>query len=313
MLKYLPLVLLVLLLTGYFFVSWSLSNRILSPNSSYELTESRIKNNWGSTVSAQLAPLPPPQNFSVASKNNPKVNAQYFQRPDTAQCLIIMAHGWSDTWLGMLRYTKLFTDCACDYVLYDHRAHGNSGGEFPTAGVLETEDLIALTEWAEQKGFPLQQIAWVGASWGAASVLQAGAADKNVAFIMADSPFQDWESAIFERAIKEYGAVAHFLSWGVMNTVGWRTGVNYKEASPLLAASKIEEPVFLIHSKMDSQTASTQSVNIAAQLNPKNSVFHHSDWGSDHTRDILLQTEKYKSLVMDFVAKEAPTFGKCGE
>lgn len=304
----------LVIITGLLFgaVNWHFSNLILTPYSSLELTESRIEEKWGSTLEKMLAPLPPATDFQIVGFENTPITGKYFQQAgDTATCAIILAHGWTSTWAGMLKYANVFNECGCDLILYNQRVHGTSGGEFPSAGIREKEDLLLLTDWVqEEHGFSLDQIGWMGASWGASTVLQAGAADKDVAFIIADAAFQDWYTAIFERAIKDYGQPVEYIGSSVMATVGWRAGVDTKQASALLAAKDITEPVLLIHSKGDKETNSQQSVNIAQHLN-ENSKFHHLDWGGDHTQDIIINTERYAALVYDFIEKKVPNFGVC--
>lgn len=311
MLKKILLGTLVLFLIGYGFICWSLSTRILTSGSSMERTQSRINKFWKKSKEEFLAPLPPPEDFSISSFDKTTIKGKYFQKSDTAQCAIILAHGWSSNWVGMLKYTPLFSNCGCDLIFFDQRAHGESDRVPPTGSINESKDLLAITEWVKTKrNFTNQQIGWMGASWGAATALMAGADKMNVAFIIADSPFQDWYSAIFERAIRDYGGVAKLLAPGVMQMVNWRTGIDYQDASPLLAASKIEEPVLLIHSQGDSQTASAQSVNISKNLG-SSSKFYHTDWGSDHTGDVTLHPEKFIQLVDDFL-EEIEGFGGCG-
>ncbi|MEZ4884251.1 MAG: alpha/beta fold hydrolase [Chitinophagales bacterium] len=296
------LFLLVVFAAAYVYVSWALSDRILFPHSSDALTKSRIISNWGKTYESMMALLPSPTDISVTSFDGIQIKGKYFQKSDTTHCVVILAHGWTDTWAGSLKYVPALEDCRCDLVLYDHRAHGESGGIYATGGIKESKDLLAVTDWVEkEKGLTDKQIGWLGASWGAATVLTAGADARNVAFIIADAPFQDWYSAIFERANRDYGMAASALSVGVMGVVNWRAGIDYHEANILEAASKIEEPVLLIHSQTDEQTNSQQSVNIAKKLKPNNFTFHHLDWGGDHTRDVLFHTEEYKELVNVFL------------
>lgn len=49
-------------------------------------------------------------------------------------------------------------------------------------------------------------------------------------------------------------------------------------------------------------TDSQQSVNIAKQLNAQ-SIFHHLDWGGDHTQDVLIHKEKFQAVVNEFLNK----------
>ena len=145
------------------------------------------------------------------------------------------------TWAEMLKYVPTLEDCDCDLVLYDHRGHGESDVAYPTGGLNEAKDLLMITEWVQQqKGFTDKQVGWLGSSWGAATALLAGVHTKHIGFIIVDSPFQDWYSAIFERAIQDYGSWIKMVSTGMMKMVNWRTGIDYKKASPILATKHIE-------------------------------------------------------------------------
>lgn len=289
---------------GYLFLSWKLSARVLNPGSSMELTQKRIVEQQGTTFEEMMTELPVPSDYEVESFDGTVLRGKYFVKSDSTDCAIILSHGFSATWAGMLKFERVLRDCDCDIVVYDQRAHGESGGEYPTGGINEAKDLLAITDWVGEKtGFPDSKIGWVGASWGAATVLNAGADEREMAFIIADAAFQDWYTAIFERAEKEYGLMAKVIGPGVMQVVNWRTGVEYRKASSLNLASEIDEPVLLIHSKFDSQTGYQQSVNISKKLNDR-STTHILDWGGDHTRDVFQNREKYQVLVNDFLRKQ---------
>ncbi len=308
--KRILIITIAILLVAYVGLAWFFSNLVLTTNSSHDNTQSRIERTWGVPHTDYLKLLPEPQDFTTKGYEDIDLHGVYFKRSDTADCAIIFAHGWSDTWEGMLKYVPVMQDCTCDFVFYDHRAHGKSGGEYPTGGIKESKDLLAVTEWTKQY-FDLsgEQIGWIGASWGGATALEAGATDENVAFIISDAPYQDWHSAIFERAVRDYGSWVSAMAVGVEGLVGMRAGIDFDEASAVTAAKSIEEPVLLIHSKQDSQTESWQSVNIAKNLNEK-STFHHLDWGNDHTADVRKETEKFKGLIDDFLEEVGREFLK---
>ena len=285
----------------YIGVSWALSIPILSPKSSLAISRSVIKADWGTTYEEMVKLLPKPTDFSVVSFDGVTLQGKYFAREDSPKYVIIAAHGWTCTWADMLKYVPTLADCPCDLILYDQRGHGLSDSAYPTGGINESKDLLAVTEWVQKnKGFQDQEVGWLGASWGGAAALQAGATEKNVGFIIVDAPFQNWYSAIFERAGRNYGAWTRFVSIGIMEIVNWRTGVDYRKASPLQAAKKITAPVLLIHSQMDTATDSQQSVNIAKNLNAK-SVFHHLTWGGGHTLDVVIHQDKFRAIVNDFL------------
>lgn len=288
----------------YLAISWVLSNRVLKPNASHEKTVEKIATYWGTTYEDLMSVLPKPTDFSVTTFDQLRLKGKYFNVSDSAQCAIIMAHGWGVTWANMLKYVPTISDCGCNLVMYDHRAHGKSGGDYGTGGINEAKDLLVVTEWLQKKyGFTDKQVGWFGSSWGAAAALTAGANAKNVAFIIADAPFQNWYSAVFERAERDYGNGITLIAPGVMQIVNFRAEVDYLDASVLNIADQIEEPVLLIHSQADQATGSIQSVNISKKLNT-NSTFHHTRWGNKHVMDVVNNQKEFKELVDEFLKKK---------
>ncbi|MBC6410390.1 MAG: prolyl oligopeptidase family serine peptidase [Ekhidna sp.] len=295
--------LLVIIVIAYIGICYILSNRVLKPDSSFEQTLADMPDRWGTTFEEMMALLPNPEEINIKGFEEITLKGQYFNVSNEDKCLYIFAHGWENTWPNMLKYYPMVEECGCDILMYDHRVHGESGGKYPTGGIKEAEDLLLVTQWAaDNKGFDWNQIAWLGSSWGAATALLAGAVDNNPALIVADAPFQDWYSAVFERAIKDYGSGIKAIAPGVMQVVNMRSGVHYKDASPREKAKDITEPVLLIHSEGDLATSSDQSVNISKNLNNR-SVFHHTQWGNDHVDDVVKNTEGMKKLLMNFIEK----------
>ncbi|MEP1033750.1 alpha/beta fold hydrolase [Ekhidna sp.] len=301
--KRLLIILLILTVSSYIGLSYFLSNRVLNTNSSFQKTLDDIKNYWDKSYEEMITLLPPPTDFSLQSEDNITIKGKYFAVSDSATCLFIFAHGWARSWQNMLKYYPIVDECGCDVIMYDHRAHGESGGEYPTGGIMESKDLLSVTAWASQnKQFTWNQIAWVGSSWGAGAAIIAGADDRNPAFIFIDSPYQDWYTAIFERAIEDYGTWINGIAPAVMLWVNTRADVNYKEASPMEAMKRVTEPVFMIHSKSDPETNSQQSVNISQNLNSL-SEFHHTEWGNIHVMDVISNKKEVKEMLKNFIQK----------
>lgn len=299
--KRIGIALILLLAIAYLGISYALSNRVLHPNRSFEHTKQVIEKYWHTTYDSVIKTFPEQEDFTVMTQDGIKLSTHYFSYSDSATCLIIFAHGWGTTWADMLKYVPLVEDCGCDLVFYDHRAHGESEGKNATGGILESKDLLALTAWLQETtGIERKNIGWVGSSWGAAAALMAGASEDNVGFIIADAPYQDWYSAIFERANREYGAAADFLSFGVMQTVNWRAGIDYKDANVLNAIEQVEEPILLLHSKDDNNTASFQSENIAKKMNKK-SLFFLTTFGNNHVMDVINNKPEMKAIAHNFL------------
>ena len=228
-----------------------------------------------------------------------------FENKDSTSCGVILVHGHGSNRYGMRYWMPYYWMKGCDIFMYDHRAHGESEGAYGTFGIFESKDLmVAHDHFRSVTGLRDDQIGWVGASWGAATALQAGPEVGDLSFILADSPYKDLNAAVMERAIRDYGGWIRLLKPTIYALVKWRAGFDPEQASTLEKARDIEVPVLLIHSRTDEATSSDQSEAIAEVINPDLLVFHHTDWGSLHTRDVREHPERYWQLIDDFMMSQ---------
>ena len=312
MLKKLIFFLVLLLLGIYIAGGYYFSNMLLQPQrTDYENVQRRTIARTGFNYERIYSRMGNPQDVVIPATEDTDLKGWYFKNA-SAPCAVIFAHGWGSNRTGSLKYAPLFEDCGCDLLFYDHRAHNESEGSYGTGGVLESQDLLKVTNWLQsQNGLTHQETAWVGVSWGAAAVLQAGGqSQRSMAFILADSPFQDWYTATTERADKWFGTWTRIFTPILKVFVKLRAGTSFDNASCISYVSEIKAPVFLIHSEGDRDTGSSQSVNINKVL-PQPKVFHHTQWGSDHTKDITDHTSEYKSLFDQFREAYAANWTGC--
>lgn len=302
------LVLLLLFLLAYLGMAYYFSGLVIyPPRRTHEQGRALMQQRAGVDIDTFWQKLPLGEEVNIEVEKELQLAGTYFAH-DTSRCAVIISHGYGGTRLNMAKYAYFLYDCGCDILLYDHRAHGASGGIYATGGVKEADDLLKITDWLKQKsGLSATQIAWMGESWGGATVLQAGADQKDVAFIIAESSFQDWESAVFERAERMYGKWINGVKPAVWRFVSWRSGVDASKASPLLSAKNIKEPVLLLHSQADAETASSQSVNIASALTAEHRLYN-LDWKASHANNVFVRPAEYQELIFDFIHEVAPAW-----
>ncbi|MEL6142924.1 MAG: alpha/beta fold hydrolase [Bacteroidota bacterium] len=282
-----------------------------------------MEEEWNINRDSMLALLPEPEevNFTGAilpsqqPNEAPNMRGWYFTfTPDSLSppCAVLFAHGFTDNRTGMLKYTGNYKDCGCDLMLYDHRAHCQSGeDDLVYGGVLEAQDFLLAHQFLQEKtGLPDSKIAWVGESWGAGTVLLAAAENKfSPAFIAADSPYSDWYTAVSERAIKMFGGWIKVFLPTTFQWVGFRLGINHNNASPEKAAQKIQVPLFLAHSAADVETSPDQSRKIYDQLaHPEKTQLHMLPWGTWHVQAAAKRPLEYQALVESFIDEFAPSF-----
>jgi len=247
MVRKIGIALLIIFVVAYGGICWFFSTLVITP-----------KRKANTVFSEEfIASYGQPLDFEVEAFDGISLAGWYFDNPADGDCGVVIAHGWGSNRSGMLKFFPLAWTRGCDIAMYDQRGMGESGGKYGGGGLLEKEDFLVVNQWFQEKtGLGPQKVAYLGESWGAATVLHAAGGNSDIPFVLADSPFDAWNSAVTERAYRDYGQWIDFLMPGVTTFVKWRTGVDFYEANTKDATSKVTAPIFLIHSQADQATAS---------------------------------------------------------
>ena len=137
-------------------------------------------------------------------------------------------------------------------LVVDQRAHGLSGGNTMTFGILERYDCLCWTKYAQERFGSHREIFLSGVSMGAATVLMASALPlpENVAGIIADCPYST-PGAIIRKVISDVRFPAMvlypFVGLGALIFGGFRVW----EESAVHAVSRTKIPILLIHGSED--------------------------------------------------------------
>lgn len=288
----------------YLGIGWYFSNQII------------VRPSTPLAVSAERGPvpsdygLPIPEDFRIQN-GEIELTGWFFGNALDEDCAVVLLHGSTGNRYGVLQYTPLFWDRGCDLVMYDARGHGDSTPAFHTYGYYEKDDLVRVVEWTtERTGLPLNKIGLAGVSYGASTALQTAPLLPEVAFVLADSPYQDLQGIISYQGVAQYGNWINLFVPGALWVSDWRSGMRHTAVSPTIAASQATNtPIFLIHSLQDEFTPSTHSDTIYAQSNPRTTLLHVVDWGASHGRALLTRPDEYARLFEDFLVAYAPDFG----
>ena len=223
-----------------------------------------------STRAAALRFGAPLQEVAVRTRDGVRLNAWFVQPTNANGSAVILLHGLGDSRQGMMGFAQLFLSSGYAVLTPDSRAHGTSGGAFPTYGIKEAGDVELWYQWLENYARP-QCIFGMGESMGAAIVLQtvrttpfcaviaesAFASFRQIAFIRVGQMFHtgDWLGKIALRPAVEfaflYGRISH--------------GVNLAAASPQHSVEGSRVPILLIHGLADSNIPTHESEIIQAR------------------------------------------------
>ena len=255
------------------------------------------------------SPLPVPEDV-IIDAGDVMLSGWFYDNPQDGACAVLLLHGYTGTRVGTLQYAPLFWDKGCDLLAYDARGHGNSSEALHTYGYYEKEDGVAAAEWLMTRtGLEQENIGLAGVSYGASTVLQMLPQLPDVAFVLADSPYQDLETIVEYQGVSQFGDwVTAFLPGGFA-IAELRADFEKEAVSPKNAVANTNTPIFLIHAKEDSFTPVTHSEAIYANGNQETIEFHVTDWGASHAQSIIVEPDAYKLMVDEFLSVYAPDFG----
>jgi uncharacterized protein len=196
----------------------------------------------------------------------------WFARPARANGdSVILLHGAGDNHQGMMGFAELFLSNGFAVLVPDSRAHGESGGDFPTYGLKESDDVHGWFDW-----LVMQQhsncIFGMGESMGAAVLLQSVEKERRFCAVVAESSFASFRQIAYVRV----GQFFHAGTWlgrivlrpavEMAFLYGRLTrGVNLADASPERSVVGSRVPILLIHGLADDNIPFQQSEWIRAR------------------------------------------------
>jgi fermentation-respiration switch protein FrsA (DUF1100 family) len=191
------------------------------------------------------------ENFTLISKYGYEISGFYF--PGKGEKTVIFSHGISWTKYGCAKYLEYFLQDGWNVFLYDHRASGDSGGNYPSFGFFEKYDMQSVVQFAKRK-YPHSHLLGIfGESLGGAVALQYAKMDSSLDFLIAICPFTSLSELLDHHLnlvkipkIVRPLVVVVASSFIRLNANFWLRDI---EPGKDILQSKV--PLFLVHGKKD--------------------------------------------------------------
>jgi dipeptidyl aminopeptidase/acylaminoacyl peptidase len=171
----------------------------------------------------------------------------------------------------MMGFAELFLTHGFAVLVPDSRAQGDSGGEFPTYGVRESDDVHGWFDWLVMQQHP-KCIFGMGESMGAAVLLQSVEKENRFCAVVAESAFASFRQIAYVRVGQFFrtgtwlGRIALRPAVEMAFLYGRLTrGVNLADASPERSVVGSHVPILLIHGLADDNIPPQQSERIRAR------------------------------------------------
>lgn len=184
-----------------------------------------------------------------------ELHAEYFPAENPSDKLVICNHGY--TGRGMKDCPSIavfFHKIGYDCLIVDHRAHGNSGGDYVGFGILDRFDCRSWIKYVEKRFDKQKQILLYGVSMGATTVLMTSAfpdvAD-SVKAVIADCAFTS-PYDVFKHILKRDYHMPEFPIMNINNAMcRKKVGYGFDDYSTLDALRDTDIPILFIHGKED--------------------------------------------------------------
>ncbi len=195
---------------------------------------------------------------AIAAKDGVLLRAWSIRPHNTNGNAVILLHGLGNNRVGMSGYAELLLGRGFNVLMPDARAHGASGGNLATFGLLESEDIHRWLDWLEQNNHPVC-IFGLGESMGGALLLESARSETRFCALIAESPFASFREIGYDRVGQRFHT-GFWLGQTILRPIvefafvyaRWKYELDFEQVSPESAVAATKIPVFLIHGAVDS-------------------------------------------------------------
>ncbi len=218
--------------------------------------------------------------------------------------VVIFVHGISGTRAGdhtLDLVKRLRNRYGFGTLLFDLRAHGESGGDKISAGVFERKDVEGALDYLKGRGVPAERVGLLGFSMGAAIAILTAADEPAFRAVVADSPF----AVASELVAQETARKTPFPEWmvpiflpGASFLANLVYGIDLGLLVPLTYVADLDYPVLIIYGTTDTRIPNSHSQRIYAAAPPGSLVWRVE--GVGHTDAFQEYPDEFVQRVGDY-------------
>jgi uncharacterized protein len=193
-------------------------------------------------------------NFQVIdelTKTKLKIAAWWIPIPDSRGKTAVILHGYSDAKVGAIAWAPLLRSFGFNILALDLRAHGESGGQFTTAGFYERHDISQVIDQLKAaRPSDTRQILLFGISLGAATAAATAEIRADLYAVILESPFSSFRTAAFYQGDR-LGTPGPFFQKTSFRLAEYLAHADFDAVAPTKTIRNIRSPLMVIQSGDD--------------------------------------------------------------
>jgi uncharacterized protein len=233
----------------------------------------------------------------IRCTNGIRLSAWYIPSSRSAT-LVILFHGYGAEKSSLLTEARLIHDLGCAVLLVDFRGSGGSSEAVTTVGILEAEDVAAITAYAKAN-IPHRRLILFGQSMGAAAVLRGMAREgvKPDGIIMEavfDTMLHTVQNRFKAMGVPSFPSAQLLVFWG-----GAQIGANAFANRPVEYARTVACPALFMQGTNDPRATRTEARRVF------DAVQGTKTWkefgGAGHESYAVFQPKEWVAAVAQFI------------
>ncbi len=193
----------------------------------------------------------PINEYDLASRHGYRIRVYHVPAKDPSKNYVVLAHGYSYSHHGVVKYAKLMRRLGFNIIMFDERYHGASGGRFCGMGYYEQDDVADLiTDTIDRYGEDIT-IGTYGESMGGAAVILEQAKDRRVRFVVTDCTFADLRQLMLYQVKKTIGLWPQPFVAFTNLFFRAKTKVWLRDVSPIAKLKEATCPMLFMHGEDD--------------------------------------------------------------
>jgi fermentation-respiration switch protein FrsA (DUF1100 family) len=194
------------------------------------------------------------ESVEFTASDGTRLAGWYIPASESSPITAIVCHGLGSSKSGMWMILQKLNEAGINVLTIDLRAHAESSGQLTTFGATESADVIGAVDWIKQN-YPDagRRVVGVGASLGAAAIIEAAAIDPRIDAVATIGTFDSMSQLSVDLSNAHFAPPLNWLArWLAMPMASLHAGVNLYAVKPGEMVEAIwPRPVLIIHGAND--------------------------------------------------------------